>query len=108
MSSRIKELNIQFWREPYKNGRLMMTAGVAARGTHFHLKCIHALRVYDSWNPDHDPRDEADMCVLDIDGEKVWAKIDCYDKHDQNFGSEDPADPAKTLRVGTLLFPEEY
>jgi hypothetical protein len=43
-----------------------------------------------------------------VDGETVWIKIDYYDKHDQNYGSEDQSDPAKTLRVGTILFPSDY
>ena len=107
-TAKIRELNIAFWRNPHVNGKLLMTRSIAERGVHFQLKCIHALHTYTGWNPDNDPHHEADMCVLDIDGEKVWAKLDCYDKHDQNYGSEDPTDPTKTLRVGTLLFPHEY
>jgi major membrane immunogen (membrane-anchored lipoprotein) len=74
----------------------------------FHRKCFDALAKYEGWNEDNDSHREADMCVLTIDGETVWAKLDYYDKHDLNYGSEDRADPAKTLRIGTLLFPEEY
>lgn len=107
-TEKIRALNIAFWRNPLMNGRLMMSRYVADRGPAFHQKCIEALAGYDAWNADNDPWHEADFCTLDIDGEKVFAKLDCYDKHDQNFGSEDPADPAKTLRIGTLMMPEEY
>lgn len=107
-TEKIRALNIAFWRNPVMNGRLMMSSGVADRDALFHHRCIAALATYDAWTQDNDPHGEADMCVLDVQGETVWAKLDYYDRHDQNFGSEDPADPAKTLRIGTLMLPEEY
>jgi hypothetical protein len=107
-TAKIRELNIAFWRAPHLHGRLMMSRYVADRSSHFHMKCIEALRVYDGWSKDNDPWSEADMCVLDIDGETVWAKLDYYSRADLNYGSEDPSDPAKTLRIGTLMFPDEY
>ena len=107
-SEKIRALNIAFWRNPHINGRLMLTRGVAEMGTLFVHRCLLTLAHYDAWNEDNDPHGEADMCTFDVDGLKVWAKLDCYDKYDQNNGSEDPADPDKTLRVGTILFPEEY
>jgi hypothetical protein len=51
------------------------------------------------WNFDNDPYLEVDFCTLDIDREKVFAKLYYDDKHDQNFGSEDPADLAKKRRL---------
>jgi hypothetical protein len=94
-------LNIAFRR----NRRLMLTRGVADKGTLFVHRCLLALPHYDAWNKDNDPHGEADMCTFEVDGLKDWAELDCYDKHYRNFGSEDPA---KTLRVATLFFPEEY
>jgi hypothetical protein len=38
---------------------------------------------------------------------RVWLKIDCYDR-DLVWGSPDPADPAVTRRVVTILLPEDY
>lgn len=107
-TEKIRALNIAFWREPHKHGRLMMSRYIADRDPDFHTKCLEALRVYDGWNADNDPHGEADMCILDIDGEKVWAKLDYYSRANLNYGSEDPSDPAKTFRIGTLLFPDEY
>lgn len=106
-SATIAELNDQFRENPHSRGKLVMTATVAAKGPYFALKCIEAIRhaVFEKGN---DPYGERDFCTIEVDGQKVWLKIDCYDKHDQNYGSEDPADPAKTLRVGTLMFPSDY
>jgi hypothetical protein len=73
---KIPTLNIAFWRNPVMNGRLMLLSGVADRDVLFHHRCIAALATYDAWTPDNDPHGEADMCVLNIQGEKVWAKLD--------------------------------
>ena len=64
-TQKIRELNIAFWRDPLMNGRLVMSREVADRGVLFHQRCIMALATYDAWTSDHDPHDEADMCVLD-------------------------------------------
>ena len=47
------------------------------------------------------------MCTFEVDGEKVWFKIDYMDQN-MEYGSEDPADRHKTVRVGTILFPDDY
>ena len=106
-AKRIAELNDQFRKNPHIHGKLVMTAAVAAKGPYFALKCIAAIRhaVFEKGN---DPYGERDFCTIEVDGEKLFFKIDCYDKHDQNYGSEDPADPIKTLRVGTIMFPSDY
>ena len=45
--------------------------------------------------------------MLAIEGQKVYWKIDAYDR-ERRYGSEDSADPKLTTRVLTLLLPEEY
>ena len=80
---------------------------VAAKGPFFALKCIDAIRnaVFEKGN---DPHGERDFCTIEVDVEKLFFKIDCYDKLDQNYGSEDPTDATKTLRVGTIMYPSGY
>jgi hypothetical protein len=54
-----------------------------------------------------DPHGERDFGAFDYRGEKLFWKIDYYDPS-LTFGSEDPADPAKTVRVLTILLASEY
>jgi len=44
---------------------------------------------------------------LELEGEKLFWKIDYFDLAGE-FGSEDPTDPKKTLRVLTVMLAEEY
>ena len=75
---------------------------------------------YDAFTPDNDPHGERDFGAIyqGIDGcwtterlekrrQTVFWKIDCYDRELQ-FGSEDPANPAITRRVLTIMLAEEY
>ena len=50
---------------------------------------------------------ERDFAAITFLGRKVWMKLDYY-APGLEFGSEDPADPAKTVRVMTILLPEDY
>lgn len=50
---------------------------------------------------------ERDFAAITFLGRKVWLKID-YFAPGLEFGSEDPADPAQTVRVMTILLPEDY
>ena len=50
---------------------------------------------------------EHDFGSFTLAGRKFFWKIDAYDIEMQ-FGSPDPADPAKTTRVLTIMLAEEY
>ena len=80
------------------------------------------VETYDAFTPDNDPHGERDFGAIykSSDGrwstghltmgravEKVFWKIDAYD-HDLQFGSEDPANPAVTRRVLTIMLASEY
>ena len=56
---------------------------------------------------DNDPHGEHDFGSFELAGRKFFWKIDYYDAN-MEFGSEDPADPAKTTRVLTIMLAEEY
>jgi Protein of unknown function (DUF3768) len=67
---------------------------------------------FDTFTPDNDPYGEHDFGAFEYSGHKIFWKIDYYDRasfgtgHD--MGSEDPSDPAKTLRILTVMLASEY
>jgi hypothetical protein len=80
------------------------------------------VETFDAFTPDNDPYGERDFgaiyqgcdgrwtCTypaLGVPVETVFWKIDAYDR-DLKFGSEDPANPAVTWRVLTIMLASEY
>jgi hypothetical protein len=61
---------------------------------------------FDNFTPDNDPHGEHDFGALTHQGDKVFWKIDYYDKT-LTKGSEDPADPKQTARVLTIMLASE-
>jgi hypothetical protein len=106
---RLKLIRLQNdrFRITFLGGQVMMTTGVKGRGDAFVKACIAAVRAFDTFNEENDPYGEHDFGVLEVDGRKVYWKIDAYD-HEGQYGSEDAADPTLTLRVLTFCLPEEY
>jgi Protein of unknown function (DUF3768) len=55
----------------------------------------------------NDPYGEHDFGVVEFDGQKIFFKIDYFDKT-LTYGSPDPADPTVTERVITIMLADEY
>ena len=83
-----------------------MTPAITERPGEFQIACLNAVRSYDAFSADTDPRGMHEMGVLEIQGEIVWFKIDLLDERYEH-ASPDPADTEKTRRVLTIQFPEE-
>lgn len=84
-----------------------MTPGVAALGAEAVNRAIKAISIFDDFCEDNDPRHEHDFGAIDIEGQKVFFKIDYYSP-DLKTGSEDPSDPSVTRRVMTVMLASEY
>lgn len=67
---------------------------------------IHEIASFAAFDEDNDPHGEHDFGV-ELAGQRLFWKIDYYDQNMES-GSEDPADPAKTTRVLTIMLAEEY
>ena len=106
-AQRIADLNDKFRKNLATGGRVYMTAGVNARGPEFVAKALIKVIAFDDFNADNDPHREHDFGSFELEGEKLFWKIDYYDLAG-DFGSEDPTDPKKTLRVLTVMLAEEY
>lgn len=78
------------------------------------------VETFDAFTPENNPYGERDFGAVyrDSDGrwttnrparpaETVFWKIDAYDR-DLRFGSKDPANPADTRRVLTIMLASEY
>jgi len=88
-------------------GKVYMTAGIAALPRADQSAIREKVEKFDAFNADNDPYGEHDFGSIDHKGHKVFWKIDCYDKN-QEYGSEDPSNPAKTTRVLTIMLADEY
>jgi hypothetical protein len=105
---RIRDLNDAF-RNSFdaKLGRVVLTAGVDSLPSDMKAMVIRTTATFDAFTPDNDPQGEHDFGNFEVGGQKFYFKIDYYDPN-LEFGSEDPADPKKTMRVFTLMLAEEY
>lgn len=103
---RIRELNDQL-RTSLFGGRVM--ASEMVQDLH-RLKLgalVDAVRGFMAWDAGNDPYGEHDFGAVLLDGENYFFKIDYLNKS-ADGGSENPADPAVTLRVLTIMHSSEY
>lgn len=88
-------------------GMLVATAGVIHLGDGALTAIISEVCAFDAFTPDNDPYGEHDFGAFTWGGERLFWKIDCYDRA-MREASPDPADPAVTLRVLTIMLAREY
>jgi len=105
-SARIRELNDAF-RKTFIGGRVLLTSGVDALDASTREAVLRKVRDFADFDPGNDPYGEHDFVSVEHNNERYFAKIDYY-APDLAHGSEDPADPEKTVRVLTLMCADEY
>lgn len=105
--NRIRELNDAFRMKGEGNGSIMVTIGVQSEGEDFMENAMLAVKEFSDFSADSDPWGEHDFGVMEIDGQKVFWKIDYYDPS-LSAGSENPANAAMTHRVLTIMMASEY
>ena len=102
----IRELNNAF-RRTFVGGAVMITAGVEAMPLEQRRSLLQKVRSFDAFSEDNDPHAEHDFGAVDEGVERYFWKIDYYDRS-MEHGSPDPADPAVTTRVLTIMRADEY
>ena len=102
----IKTLNDNL-RKHLIGGRVMLTAGINAKSQDDIARILSKVRHFNNFTPDNDPYNEHDFGSFNYKGEKIYWKIDYYDKSYQ-FYSEDPSNPDITNRVMTVMLASEY
>jgi hypothetical protein len=106
-TQKIAELNDLARKAMGVGGRLVITPGIAALSDHAKSEVIEKVQTFDAFTEDNDPYGERDFGNFDYDGQKIFWKIDYYDKAVE-YGSVDPADASKTTRVLTIMLASEY
>jgi hypothetical protein len=102
----IRALNDRF-RQSFRGGRLVLTAGVAALPDAQLNQVIRAVRAFDGFNAESDAHGEHDFGVIEVAGTRCFWKIDYYNQGLAGH-SPNPADPSVTVRVLTIMLAEEY
>jgi hypothetical protein len=85
----------------------MLTAGVSALPSDVSAMAIRRMATFEAFSAENDPHGEHDFGSFELAGDKLFWKIDYYDRKLES-GSDDPADPEKTTRVLTLMLAAEY
>ena len=105
-SAAVRALNDAF-RTSLQGGFVVLTSGIMALGGEVQVRLLAAVQAFDSFDDDNDPWREHDFGSFDIDGERIFFKLDYYDLT-RAIHSEDPADPSKTERVMAIMLASEY
>jgi hypothetical protein len=89
--------------------RILATRGILALGADALQEILHAVLSFreEDFRESFEPWGDRDFIVLDYLGQKIYAKIDTYDPS-LEFQSPDPTDDVVTVRVLTLMLPDEY
>lgn len=105
-TDRIRALNDEL-RQHLLGGGAVITPGIAALGQEAVERLVKTIAVFDNFCAENDPYGEHDFGSFDFDGTQVMFKIDYYDKQ-LSCHSSNPADPAVTERIITIMLADEY
>jgi hypothetical protein len=103
---RIRTLNDSL-RHTFNGGRVVMTAAVQSLPPDTVALALSKMRAFNEFTPDNDPYGEHDFGSFEVAGEQFFFKIDYFDER-MECGSENPANPAFTTRVLTLMLASDY
>jgi hypothetical protein len=105
-TARIRALNDAL-RQTGRGGKMLLTPGVSALGPTFLSDVCVAMAAFAAFDDANDPYGEHDFGALEVAGQRVFWKIDYYDRS-MMAGAEDPADPLTCQRVLTIMLADEY
>ncbi len=88
-------------------GQAFMTPGISELPMIDQFYIAEAVRTFSDFSEGNNPYGERDFGAFDHGRQKVFWKIDYYDKT-LTAGSPDPSDPFRTRRVLTIMLAQEY
>jgi Protein of unknown function (DUF3768) len=103
---RIRQLNDDL-RHHLICGSAVIMPGVAALGQDAVERIVQAVAAFDDFCYVNDPYEEHDFGSFEVEGETIFFKIDYFDRT-LTHHSPDPANPAVTERVITIMLANEY
>lgn len=105
-TSRIRALN-DASRTSMRFSFVYATIGVRSLADEAVTVAIDRVRRFDAFTADNDPHGEHDFGSFDLSGNRLFWKIDYYDRQ-LKHGSPDPTDASVTARVLTIMLASEY
>lgn len=103
---KVRQLNDSF-RQTFVGGVVLLTNGVHAIEEEVRKDILKKVRDFDNFEFENDPYQEHDFGGFDHQGDRILWKIDYYDRK-MKYSSPDPANPALTTRVLTVMLGSEY
>lgn len=104
---RIQRLNDALRHGEAGNNMMVITPGVQGLGEEALKKIMTELATFDAFTEDNDPHGEHDFGALTQGGEKIFWKVDYFDRR-LKMHSPDAANPNVTCRVLTIMLAREY
>lgn len=105
-TDRIRQLNDQL-RTLRGSGKIHIIGALADMGEEMQKEVLTAVATFAGFNEGDDPYGEHDFGTVTVEGEQFMFKIDYYAPDLEN-GSDDPADPAKTVRIMSVFHTSDY
>ena len=90
-----------------QGGQIVATQGFSALPQETQQTAVQMIRGFSTFTPDNDPYKEHDFGSVEVQGQKIFWKIDYYDQSMQ-YQSPDPTNPNVTNRVMTIMLASEY
>ena len=88
-------------------GRMVQSQGICAMSLAEQSAIREKVERFEAFTPDNDPHEERDFGSFEHAGERVFWKIDYFDRT-LSAASEDPSDPRQTVRLLTIMLASEY
>ena len=105
-TERVRGLNDAF-RGSFAGGHVMLSRGLATLPAALRCEAEATVKSFAAFAADDDPYGEHDFGAFDLAGQRCFWKIDTYDRAMVGH-SPDPADPAVTVRILTIMLAAEY
>lgn len=105
-TDKVRELNDSF-RQTFVGGVVLLTDGIHAIEEEIRKDILKKVRDFDNFEFENDPYQEHDFGGFDHQGDRILFKIDVYDRR-MKGASPNPADPAVTTRVLSIMLASEW